>query len=136
MNFLAEMMARRLVADCTDFRGLAIRLGRGPITAYCGFDPTASSLHVGSLKPVWVLRRLQQMGHKAIVLIGGATGTIGDPSGRATDRPMLTNEDLDANREALRRQIESLIPSVQGRHDPIVVDNRDWLAPMTAIRPA
>src|SRR5580704_9976703 len=97
MNVYDELAWRGLVADCTDKVELMKRLGAAPITLYCGFDPTADSLHVGSLVPLLALRRFQLLGHHPIALAGGATGSIGDPSGRASERQLLTREILDHN---------------------------------------
>src|SRR5215468_10443657 len=90
MNILEELQWRGLVADCTDPQELGKRLGTGPVTLYCGFDPTADSLHVGSMVPLLALRRFQLVGHKPIALAGGATGLIGDPSGKTQERQLLT----------------------------------------------
>lgn len=132
-NLIDDLDARGLLAECTDLPGLRDRLQRGPITAYCGFDPTADSLHVGSLKPLWVLRTMQQRGHRPVLLIGGATGFIGDPSGRSLDRNMLSVEELNANRAGLRRQMMELLPPGANGEEAIIVDNREWLSDMTAI---
>lgn len=126
-SFFDELVAGGIVSQSTDDEGLRQRLNRGPITLFCGFDPTADSLHVGSLKPLMVLRRFQRAGHQVIALIGGATGFIGDPSGRSTDRLMLSVQQLNANREGLRRQIASLLPADGNGQAPIFVDNREWL---------
>ena len=95
MNILAELEWRGLVADCTDKPEFTQRIESGPITLYCGFDPTADSLHVGNLIPLLSLRRFQMLGHRPIALAGGATGLIGDPSGKTTERQLLTREVLD-----------------------------------------
>lgn len=132
-DLLDELDERGLVADCTDREGLRAVLGRGrKIRAYVGFDPTASSLHVGSLMPIAVMRVLQRHGHQPILLIGGATGMIGDPSGRSNERNLLPLETLDANRSAMRRQMERLLPG-DGKVAPVFVDNRDWFEQMTLI---
>ena len=82
MNILDDLRARDLLADCTDEGSLAQRVASGPIALYCGFDPTADSLHVGNLVPLFALRRFQLAGHHPIALAGGATGMVGDPSGK------------------------------------------------------
>ena len=97
MNILEELQWRGLVADCTDTAELGKRLSAGPITLYCGFDPTADSLHVGNLVPLLALRRFQLFGHHPIAVAGGATGSIGDPSGKPAERQLLTREVLEAN---------------------------------------
>src|SRR5690242_17615131 len=92
MNIVDEMQWRELIADCTDRVEVSRRLGTGPVTVYAGFDPTADSLHVGSLVPLLGLRRFQLAGHSPIALAGGATGSIGDPSGKTQERQLLTRE--------------------------------------------
>src|SRR5580693_1802950 len=97
MNIYDELEWRGLVADCTDAAELKKRLEAGPMVLYCGFDPTADSLHMGSLVPLLALRRFQLLGHHPIAVAGGATGMIGDPSGKTAERQLLTKEVLDAN---------------------------------------
>ena len=97
MNIYEELTARGLIADCTDKDELVKRLASAPMTLYCGFDPTADSLHIGSLVPLLALRRFQLCGHHPIALAGGATGSIGDPSGKSAERVLLTREVIDAN---------------------------------------
>src|SRR5213595_2260506 len=89
MNILEDLQWRDLLADCTDAQALAARIGQGPLTLYAGFDPTADSLHVGNLVPLLGLRRFQLFGHKPIALAGGATGMVGDPSGKTSERHLL-----------------------------------------------
>jgi len=90
MSIYEELEWRGLIADCTDSEELKKRLAAGPVTLYAGFDPTADSLHVGNLVPLLALRRFQLLGHHPIVLAGGATGSIGDPSGKGSERQLLT----------------------------------------------
>src|SRR2546422_1674754 len=92
MNIYDELQWRGLVNDCTDVAELNQRLKAGPITLYCGFDPTADSLHVGNLVPLLVLRRFQLFGHHPIAVAGGATGSIGDPRGKSAARPPLCKD--------------------------------------------
>ncbi len=94
---LRELDERGFIADCTDQDGLEARLGEGPTRVYIGFDPTADSLHVGSLMPLAVARILQRHGHVPVLLVGGATGMIGDPSGRSSERNLLDDVTLDHN---------------------------------------
>src|SRR5215469_15326227 len=94
MAILEELDWRGLFAEATDRAALAARLAERPVTLYCGFDPTADSLHVGNLVPLFALRRFQLAGHHPIALAGGATGMIGDPSGKADERSLLTPEQL------------------------------------------
>ena len=113
MNILDELQWRGLLADCTDPPELAKRVSPGPITLYCGFDPTADSLHVGNLVPLLALRRFQLLGHHPIPLAGGATGSIGDPSGKTQERQLLTKEVLATQ----HRQGEGATPAPAGfRH--------------------
>jgi tyrosyl-tRNA synthetase len=128
---LSELETRGLLSACTDEGALGARLRRGPVRCYVGFDPTAASLHVGSLMPLAVQRLVQRHGHVPVLLVGGATGMIGDPSGRSQERNMLDAEELDRNRAALRAQMERLLPSASG--DTLVVDNRDWLADLSLL---
>src|SRR5512139_2349880 len=109
MNILDELRWRGLLADCTDAEELAKRVAAGPITLYCGFDPTADSLHVGNLVPLLGLRRFQLLGHRPIALAGGATGSIGDPSGRTQERMLLTREVLDHNIARVKEQLKRLL---------------------------
>src|SRR6059036_4221005 len=96
MNILQELDWRGLIADCTDRTGLEKKTA-APLTLYCGFDPSADSLHVGNLVPLLGLRRFQMLGHRPIAVAGGATGSIGDPSGKTAERQLLTTEVLEAN---------------------------------------
>jgi len=123
-----DLSRRGLVADCSDPDALRRRLEAGPTGFYVGFDPTADSLHVGSLLPMAVARRVIAHGHRAVLLVGGATGMIGDPSGRSQGRVMLDQTVLDANCVALRAQLVRLVGA-----EADVVDNRDWLGNMTAL---
>src|SRR5713101_6633642 len=104
MNLFDELQWRGMVFDATD--GVAELLGTRPITAYIGFDPTSSSLHVGSLLTVMGLARLQRFGHSPIAIVGGGTGMIGDPSGKSQERQLLTREQVDENVAGIRRQLE------------------------------
>ena len=117
-----ELKDRGFVYQTTDEAALASLLDSKKIAFYAGFDPTGSSLHVGHLLPVMAMRLLQRAGHKPIVLVGGATGLIGDPSGKSEARPILTREEVAANAEALKKQLSSFI-SVD---DAVFVNNADW----------
>ncbi len=128
-RLLDELQSRGLLSDCTDLAGLDDRLRQGPLRVYVGFDPTAPSLHVGSLMPLFVARLVRAHGHVPVLLVGGATGMIGDPTGRSDERNFLTEPELDANRAGLREQMCRLV----GTDDPVgveVVDNRSWLGPI------
>lgn len=123
---LAELAERGLVHDHTDRTALEERLSSGPTTLYCGFDPTADSLHVGNLQSILLLRRFQEHGHPPIALVGGATGMIGDPSGRTEERQFLDPEVLDANREAIGTQLRRFLDFDAGERSARLVDNRSW----------
>ena len=100
---------RGLVADCTDLSALTKRLAEGPITLYCGFDPTGDSLHVGHLMGQLTLRRFQLAGHHPIAVAGGATGMIGDPSGKSQERVLQSAEQIEANLVGIRAQLERFL---------------------------
>jgi tyrosyl-tRNA synthetase len=129
-HILDDLTARGLVADVTAVAELRRALEE-PTRLYCGFDPTADSLHVGSLLGLAVLRLFAHYGHQSIALIGGATGMIGDPSGKSAERNLLDEATLDRNRTALDSQIRRLL--TVGGIEPIMVDNRDWFGAMSAI---
>ncbi|MFM1770835.1 MAG: hypothetical protein RJA22_3364 [Verrucomicrobiota bacterium] len=131
MSLLEELQWRGLLQDCTDAAALGRRLAEGPLTLYCGFDPTADSLHVGSLVPLLALRRFQRAGHRPIALAGGATGFVGDPSGRTSERQLLTREALDANIAGLKPQLARLLDFQCADNPARLVDNAEWTAPMT-----
>jgi tyrosyl-tRNA synthetase len=131
MNIYDELVWRGLVADCTDVEQLNKRLSAGAVTLYGGFDPTADSLHVGSLIPLLALRRFQLMGHHPIAVAGGATGSIGDPSGRTAERQLLTRELLAANIAGIKLQLARFLDFDSKTNPARLVDNADWTAPVT-----
>jgi len=133
MNLLDDLRWRGLIADCTDLDGLGRRLAAGPITLYCGFDPTGDSLHVGHLMGQLTLRRFQLAGHHPIPLAGGATGMIGDPSGRSAERNLLTREVLDHNIGCIKRQLGRLLDFHAGPNPARMVDNADWTEPVSVL---
>ena len=118
---------RGLVADCTDTAELTKRLA-APITLYCGFDPTAESLHVGNLVPLLALRRFQLLGHHPIAVAGGATGSIGDPSGKTAERQLLTQEVLEHNIACVKVQLARLLDFETKQNPARLVDNASWTA--------
>ena len=126
MDVLADLEARGLIHQTTDREALAQRLASGPITAYCGFDPTASSLHVGNLLGLLTLRRLQLGGHRPIALAGGATGMVGDPSGRSTERNLLDDDALAGNLEGIVPQLRQFLDFDDGPYAARLLDNRAW----------
>jgi tyrosyl-tRNA synthetase len=129
-QLLDELRWRGLLAQHTD--GLSDALKGGMVSAYCGFDPTAASLHVGNLVPVMGLVHLQRSGHRPIFLAGGGTGMIGDPSGKASERPLLSHDEIASNTERIRKQLEHFVDT-SGRNAAIVDNNARWLAPLKAI---
>ena len=128
MSILDELAWRGLINDCTDSEALTKRLGEGPTALYCGFDPTADSLHVGNLVPLIALRRFQNDGHKPIALAGGATGAIGDPSGKSAERNLLTRETLQQNITAVKEQLAKLLDFETTTNPAQLLDNADWMA--------
>ena len=123
-DLLSTLTARGFVQDATP--GLAERLSKGRVTAYVGFDPTADSLHVGSLVPVMGLAWLQRHGHTPIALVGGGTGMVGDPSGKREERPVMTLEQIDRNAKSLARQLTRFL-SFEGANAARMRNNADWL---------
>ena len=126
-TLIEELTPRGLVADTTP--GLEERLAAGHITGYVGFDPTADSLHVGNLVPVMALAWLQRTGGTPIVVVGGGTGMVGDPSGKRTERPVLTVEQIDHNVACQRAQLERFL-RFEGSNAARVRNNADWLRPL------
>ena len=126
-DFLKVMEARGYIHQCSDPEGLDEAASDGTITAYIGFDCTASSLHVGNLIGIMMLRRLQQNGHKPIVLIGGGTTKVGDPSGKDEARQLLSDDDIAANIASIRTVFDRFLTFGDGPTDAIMVNNDDWL---------
>ena len=102
-------------------------LNEKPRTVYVGFDPTADSLHIGSLLPLQTLRRFQLAGHRPVAIIGGATGMIGDPSGKSAERNLLSEDQLQANIEGMRQQMAAMLDFDCGENSAILVNNYDWM---------
>ncbi len=126
-DFLAEARARGFLHQVTDEAGLAARLARGPISGYCGFDLTADSLHVGSLIPIMLLRLFQRCGHRPVVLLGGGTTRVGDPSGKDESRLLLDDAAIARNRSGIRRVFAPFLRFGDGPADAVELDNADWL---------
>ena len=126
MHILDELAARGLVADVTDRDGLQKLLSAGPVTFYAGYDPTSPSLHVGNLVPVIMQARLQRAGHKPIVVVGGATGMVGDPSGKSAERNLLGDDELAANLAGIRAQLSRFLDFGRGPTGAVLVNNADW----------
>jgi tyrosyl-tRNA synthetase len=125
VSILEELKWRGLIADCTDAAELEKKIS-SPITLYCGFDPTADSLHVGNLVPLLALRRFQLLGHNPIAVAGGATGSIGDPSGKTQERQLLTKEILDRNIASVKVQLAKLLDFETKKNPARLVDNASW----------
>ena len=125
MTLFEEYEWRGMLYDATD--GAREALAREKVTAYIGFDPTASSLHVGSLLPIMALARLQRFGHSPIALVGGGTGMIGDPSGKSAERSLLSIEEIDANARGMRAQLERFLDFNATPNAARMMNNADWL---------
>jgi len=133
MNLFEDLKARGLIHNYTDQPELFDALGRGGVTLYCGFDPTSESLHIGSLLPITNLLRFQQAGHRPLALVGGATGMIGDPSGKSEERNLLGADALAQNIESIRTQLETFLDFGTGRNAAKMVNNADWLCKMNLV---
>jgi tyrosyl-tRNA synthetase len=131
MDLFGEFEWRGLVYDATE--GLRDVLTRDTLTSYIGFDPTAASLHVGSLLPMVSLARLQRFGHPPIAVVGGGTGMIGDPSGKATERALLTVEQVEANVEGIRAQLSRVLDFENTSTPARLVNNAEWLTKLSAL---
>ncbi|MFM5714578.1 tyrosine--tRNA ligase [Aeromonas allosaccharophila] len=131
-HLLDELTERGLVAQNSDPAALASHLAT-PRTVYCGFDPTAGSLHIGHLVPLLMLRRFQLAGHTPVALVGGATGLIGDPSFKATERSLNSADTVQSWVASLSAQIRALLPADEGLSAPQLVNNGDWMGQMSAL---
>ena len=129
-SLLDELSWRGMVYQHTD--GLADALATDSVSAYAGFDPTASSLHVGHLVPVMGLAHLQRAGHRPIALVGGGTGMIGDPSGKTTERQLVSVEEIEKNSRAIEKQLERFL-DFSGPKAARMRDNATWLRPLKAV---
>jgi tyrosyl-tRNA synthetase len=125
--FLAAARERGYLHQCTDEAALAARLEAGAVTAYIGYDCTADSLHIGSLLGIMLLRLYQRCGHKPVVLMGGGTTRIGDPSGKDEARPLLSDADIARNMEGIRQVFTKFLAFGDGPADAVMVNNADWL---------
>lgn len=126
-TYLAEMKWRGFFEQCTDEAALAELMAAGPVTGYAGFDPTADSLHIGSLIPIMGLLHLQRHGHRPLAIVGGGTAMVGDPSGRTELRRMLTVEDIDLHLAGIRAQLGRFLRLGDGPGDGLMINNADWL---------
>ena len=130
MKFFEELKARGLVEAVTDPE--IEKAVESPMTVYCGFDPSARSLQAGNLVSIMVLKRFQQAGHRVIALVGGATGLIGDPSGKSAERNMLTVEQVEENKRGIRENLSRIL-DFDGPNAAVMVDNYDWYRNTSAI---
>lgn len=126
-DFIAVMMERGFLADCTDYQGLDDAFSRGVVPSYIGYDATAKSLHVGHLMNIMVLRWLQKCGGKPITLMGGGTTKVGDPSFRADERPLLDDAAIQSNINGMQRVFENYLTYGDGETDAIMLNNAEWL---------
>ena len=133
MSILDELEWRGLINDCTDTEALTERIGAGSVVLYCGFDPTSDSLHVGNLVPLIALRRFQDAGHVPIALAGGATGAVGDPSGKSAERNLLTPETLAGNIASVKEQLRRLLDFETAQNPARLLDNADWTSDVTLL---
>lgn len=125
--FIKTLLERGYIHQCTDMTGLDQKMNNETVPAYIGFDATADSLHVGSLLPIMMLRHLQKCGHKPIVLMGGATTRVGDPSGKDESRKMLNDDDIEKNITGIKKVFEQFLKFGNGKTDAIIINNNDWL---------
>lgn len=132
-ELLEELEYRGLVYQVTNREELSKKMSEGRVTLYCGFDPTADSLHIGSLLPILMLRRFQLAGHNSIALVGGGTGLIGDPSGRSTERSLNTDDTVANWTESLKNQLSRFLDFEAAGNPAKLVSNYDWLAPLDII---
>ncbi len=133
-EFINRIISRGYTHQATNLIGLDNRCVSRPITAYIGFDCTANSLHVGSLVQIMMLRQLQDTGHKPIVLMGGGTTKIGDPSGKDEARPLLSDHDIAQNKAGILKIFEKYLKFGDNPDDALMIDNADWLEPLSYIR--
>jgi tyrosyl-tRNA synthetase len=132
MDLLQDLAWRGIIYQQTDEEGLADVLGKEKISLYCGFDPTADSLHIGHIVPFLTLRRFQQYGHRPILVVGGATGLIGDPSGKSEERNLLTLDTVQENVKGIKKQMEAIF-DFSGESGAIMVNNYDWAGSMDVV---
>jgi len=133
-EFLKTLISRGYMHQATNLDGLDRLAEQQPISAYIGFDCTANSLHVGSLIQIMMLRLLQRTGHKPIVLMGGGTTKVGDPSGKDEARPLLSDQDIEQNKQGIKKIFEKYLTFGDGPTDALMVDNAEWLDQLDYIR--
>lgn len=133
IHLLEALQQRGLIAQITDPAGLTARLAQGPITLYCGFDPTAESLHLGHLVPLLCLKRFQMAGHQPIILVGGATGLIGDPSFKASERPLNTADTIATWSAAIGAQARHFVDFETPTNRALLLNNATWFQDLSAL---
>ena len=133
-KFLAEMNSRGYLSQCTDFEKLSEISDKKSISAYIGFDCTAKSLHVGSLLQIMILKMMQKYGHRPIVLLGGGTTLIGDPSGKDSTRKILEKKEIDKNIKSIKKAFNKILDTSNKKTKPIYVDNAKWLTKLNYIK--
>jgi tyrosyl-tRNA synthetase len=132
-EFLKVLQERGFFHQCTQMEALDKQLSEGVVTAYIGFDATAPSLHVGNLMPIMLLRWLQKTGHKPVVLMGGGTSKVGDPSGKDESRRLLTTDDINQNIAGIKKAFSKYLSFGDGKTDAVIVNNADWLEKLNYI---
>ncbi|AJD91800.1 tyrosyl-tRNA synthase [Jeotgalibacillus malaysiensis] len=132
MDLLQDLQWRGIIYQQTDEAGMKELLEKESVSLYCGADPTADSLHIGHLLPFLTMKRFQEHGHRPVVLVGGATGQIGDPSGKKEERQLQTREQVEYNVEAIKKQLEKLY-TAEGDNKAIMVNNMDWIGQIDMI---
>jgi len=132
-EFLRDILARGFMHQCTDLDALDAAATKGVVTAYIGYDCTGPSLHVGHMVSIMMLRRMQQTGHKPIVLMGGGTTKVGDPSGKDEARQLLSDEQIAANMASIRASFENYLTFGDGPNDAVMVNNDEWLSTLAYI---
>ncbi|EFV77142.1 tyrosine--tRNA ligase [Cytobacillus pseudoceanisediminis] len=132
MSLLEDLQWRGIIYQQTDEEGIENTLGKEAISLYCGVDPTADSMHIGHLLPFLTLRRFQKEGHRPIVLVGGATGLIGDPSGKSEERKLQTLETVQHNVNCIKNQLKRIF-DFEGENGAIMVNNYDWAGSMDIV---
>ncbi|MAV93429.1 MAG: tyrosine--tRNA ligase, partial [Candidatus Marinimicrobia bacterium] len=130
-NFFEELKWRGLIQDSTP--GIDEEFYKKPLTAYIGFDPTSDSLHIGSLVQLIILKHLQEYGHKPILLIGGATGMIGDPSGKSKERNLLGQNEISANIKKIKNQVAKFLDFENSKNPALMLNNYDWISELNII---
>jgi len=133
MDILDDLKFRGLISQASNLDGLRKEINKGKISLYCGFDPTADSLHIGNLLPTLVLRRFQEAGHEPIALVGGGTGLIGDPSGKKEERTLNPDEVVERWSDVLKTQLEQFLDFKSKDNPALMINNYDWLGKIKAI---